>query len=74
MPNRRKEELSSSPSRFETSDDEVSRERSREASEDEEGSEKSPEHDKPEGTDHLKEHYASRKRLDRKETTLTLRH
>ena len=74
MPNRRKEELSSSPSRFETSDDEVSRERSREASEDEEGSEKSPEHDKPEGTDYLKEHYASRKRLDRKETTLTLRH
>ena len=59
---------------LETSDDEVSRERSREASEDEEGSEKSPEHDKPEGTDHLKEHYASRKRLDRKETTLTLRH
>ena len=72
MPNRSEEELSSSPSRSETSDDEDSRERSRESSEDEEGSEKSTEHGNTKGTDLLEEHFASRKRLDKKETTLTL--
>ena len=70
-PKRREEELSSSPSRSETSDDEDLRERSRESSEDEE-SEKSSDHDKTEGADPLEEHFTSRKRLDKKETTLTL--
>ena len=74
MPNRRDEELSSSPSRSESSDYEDSRAGSRESSEDDERSEESPEQGKTEGADPLEEHFASRKRLDKKETTLTTQH
>ena len=72
MPNRRDEELSSSPSRSESSDYEDSRAGSRESSKDDERSEESPEQGKTEEADPLEEHFASRKRLDKKETTLTL--
>ena len=72
MPNRRDEEQSSSPSRSESSDYEDSHAGSRESSKDEGRSEESPEQDKTEGADPLEEHFASRKRLDKKETTLTL--
>ena len=72
MPNRRDEEQSSSPSRSESSDYEDSRAGSRESSEDDERSEESPEQGKTEEAAPLEEPFPSRKRLDKKETTLTL--